>query len=416
MKVTKILSILFCAILLFSVTAFSAPAADFNVVSDSAILMDISTGQVLYSKNPDKVQYPAGLVKAVASLVLLEENDIESFVTVSDAAILSVSGTNTLGLVSGEVLTLREALYGMLLQSANDCAVAAAESLSGSTQALITKMNEKTKSLGCTNTNFTNVTGLFSQDNYTTVHDMALIIKAASENQNFTEIAGTTSYQLSATNKMGSRAIFTRCPLLSSYEYAKTGLGGFTDEGKYTMSVTASNGNLNLIAVVMNSPDEQTRNTDCVNLLNYGFENYQSFSISPDELKIPDSKLKGAFGKIGIVSFKLDNPVSVLAPIEATMDTLEFEYPQKSYKKNEDKSGTLKVLYNGEKITELNLTGTAHKKITFYSVIKTILLIILIIVLLFVALFAFYIYDAERKKKKRRQEKLKRTLRIKKDI
>ena len=165
MKHIRILSIYLCILILFSIaplSAFAAPKADFNVGSDSAVLMDLTTGQVLYSKNPDKQQAPAGLVKAAAALVMLdkaqdEENGIDAYVSVSDKTVTSLIGTNVIGLVSGEGLTLREALYGMLLQSANDCAVAAAETLSGTTDAFISEMNEKLKSLGCKNTNFTNV-------------------------------------------------------------------------------------------------------------------------------------------------------------------------------------------------------------------------------------------------------------------
>ena len=416
MKTMKYLSVILCAFWLFSLSVWAAPSTDFNPASDSAVLMDLGTGQILFEKNPDKQQYPAGLVKAVAALTAMESTDLDTILTASDAAIGSVYGTNTLGLVSGEVLSLREALYGMLMQSANDCAVIAAENISGDTASFVAKMNETVKNLGCNNTNFTNVTGLFAQDNYTTARDMATIIKKASENPNYIEIAGTKSYPLPATNKAGARTLSTRCPLLSSYEFAKSGIGGYTDEGKYTMAVTASNGNLNLLAVVMNAPDENSRNNDCVELLNFGFENYQTFTITPEELQIPKSKLMGAMGKIGTVTFKLENPVSVLAPIEATFDNLEFQYPKKSYKQKEDMTGTITVLYNGEKITELNLTGIPEKKITFYSVIKTILLIILIVIVILVLLFVYYIYDAERKKKKRKQDKLKRTLRIKKDI
>lgn len=418
MKHIKFLSAFLCAVILISmsaVCAFGDTTADFDVGSDSAVLMDLSTGQLIYSKNPDKRQYPAGITKAADALALLKkasetDGGIDAYVSVSSKTVSAVEGTSVLGLVEGEVLTLREALYGMLMQSANDCAVAAAENMFGSTDDFILEMNAKAKELGCSDTNFSNVTGLYDENHYTTASDIAKIVKAAADDPNYTEIAGTVSYQLPQTNKMGSRTLATRCSLLSSYEYAKTGVGGFTDEGKYAMAVTASNDNLKLLAVVMNSPDEQTRNDDCVKLLNYGFENYRTITLSPEELKIPDAKLMGAFGKIGIVSFKLDHSVSLLAPIEAIEDELEFQPQKTSYKKKDDTAGVFTVLYNGKKITELNLTGTPIKKITLYSVIKTILLILLALIVLIIGLFAFYLYDAEKKKRKRRREKARRRL------
>lgn len=416
MKLFRLLSMIMCIFVLLTSVSFAAPEADFEIGSQSAILMDIGTGQIIYSKNPENRQSPAGLVKIMAAMIALENADLDTMTNVSGGAVLSVAGTNTLGLAAGETLTLRELVYGMLMQSSNDCAVVAAENIAEDTQSFVSKMNEKAKSLGCENTNFTNVTGLYDLENYSTAKDIAAILTAAYDDPNFVEIASTVSYKVPATNLAGERVLNARCPLLSSYEYAKTGIAGYTDEGGYAMAVTASKDNLNLVCVVMNAPDEKTRNDDCTNLFNYGFENYQTFTITPEEFKIDDAKLMGALGKIGTVTFSLDSPVSILAPIEATFESLEFQPHKTSYKKNDEMVGTVSVLYNNEVVTELNLTGTPKKKITFYSVIKVILLIILAVVLLFVGLCAYYIYDAERKKKRRRQEKLKRTLRIKKDI
>ena len=416
MKLFRLLSMLICTLILMTCVSFAAPEADFKIGSQSAVLMDIGTGQIIYSKNPDSRQSPAGLVKIMASLLAMENADLDAMANVSGDAVLSVAGTNTLGLAPGETFTIREMLYGMLMQSSNDCAMVVAENVEESSSAFVSKMNEKAKSLGCSNTNFTNVTGLYDLENYSTAKDMATIVAAAYENPNFVEIASTVSYKIPATSVAGERTLNARCPLLGTYKNAKTGIAGYTDEGGYAMAVTASKNNLNLVCVVMNAPDEKTRNDDCINLLDYGFENYQTFKITPEEFKIDDAKLMGVFGKIGTVTFNLDNPVSILAPIEATFENLQFQPQKTSYRKNDEMAGTVSVLYNDEVITELNLTGTPKKKITFYSVIKVILLVILIVVLLFVGLCAYYIYDAERKKKKRRQEKLKRTLRIKKDI
>ncbi len=418
MKIRNYLSFILIFILLMCQSVFAAPKADFDLNSESVVLIDASSGQTIYSKNPQKVQYPAGLTKIMAALVVIDNGNLEDIVTVEQSVIDTVANSNNMGLAAGEVLTLRELLYGMLLQSYNDCAVSAAVKVCDSTDAFIKKMNEKAAELGATNTHFTNVTGLYDKENYTTAEDLALIMNYAAGEPVFMEIAGTKSYTVPVNTKvLYERTLVAKCNLLSSYEGITSGLYGFTDEGKNTAAATASRNGFNVVCITMNCETDDGRQADIKNLLDYAFKNFHTITIAPENIRNHTAPLKGTLGKTGEVKFSLPETVMLTVPAKATAENLTYEANlQKNYKKADKYTATVSVSFDNEKITDLTLTGVATKKITFYNVIKTILLIILILVILFIALCAYYIIDSERKKKKRRQEKIKRTLRIKKDL
>ncbi len=418
MKFRNYLSFILIFILLVCQSAYAAPKADFDISSESVVLIDASSGQTIYSKNPQKVQYPAGLVKIMAALVIIENGNLDDLVTIEQSVIDTVANTNNLGLVPGEVLTIRELLYGMLLQSYNDCAVSAAVKVFESTDEFVKKMNEKAAELGATNTHFSNVTGIYDKENYTTAEDLALIMNYAAGEPVFMEIAGTKTYVLQMNTKvLYERTLVAKCNLLSSYDGITSGLYGYTDEGKYTAVASAGRNGFNVICVSMNCESEEERQNDIKKLLNFAFNNYHTVTISPEDIRLSPAKLKGLLGKTGEVTFTLPEAVMITAPSGATAQNLTYT-PNilKSYKKADTYTATVGVSYENEKITDLSLTGVAVKKITFYNVIKTIFIIILILILLFIALCAYYIIDSERKKKKRRQDKMKRTLRVKKDI
>lgn len=422
MKIKKISAFILAFIMLFSTVAFASPKADFELSSESAVLLDVKSGQILYSKNHQKVQYPAGLTKIIAALVVIEEGKLDNLVTVNSSSLESVKNTSTIGLFDGEVLTLREILYGMILQSANDCAVTAALSISENTNDFVKKMNEKAKEIGAKNTKFTNVTGIYDKNNYSTAEDMALIMQYACQNPTFKEIASAKKYTLPVNNKVSyERVLESKCALISDGEYAydgiQAGMSGFTEEGKYTTAVSAGKNGFDVVCVTMNAEGEFSRYKDIERLLDYAFENFHTITIENEDLQIPDAKLKGLFGKIGIVDFSLKDPVTVTVPLKADINNLTYDYQiNKKYKKADNYTATVGISYENETITKLTLSGVAVKKVTFYNVVKTVLLVVLILIVLLILLITYFLFDSERKKRKRRREKLKRTLGIKKDI
>lgn len=421
MKIRNILCLLLTFLLFMLQTAYAAPEAP-DIKSQSVVVMDASTGQVIYKKEPVKKSSPASLTKILASLVILENSSLNNDVTIEQSVIDAVANTRNIGLIEGEVLPMKDLVYGMLMQSANDCAVSAAASVSGSTEGFVKLMNEKAKELGAKNTHFSNVTGLHADTHYTTAEDMAIILSHAMNNAEYMEIAGEKNYVIPLNEKVQyTRTLTASCNLLSAGENGFNGINsgvyGYTDQGRYTGAITASKNGFNIICIVMGAPDESTREADIKSLINYSFDNFQTVTINPEDVPEITSPLKGLLGKIGEVEFKLPSTVVLTAPKNATANNIQYvPNLNKSYKKQSEYSATVELKYENELITTLNFEGTASKKITFYNIIKTILIIILVVILLFIALCAYYIIDSERKRKKRKQNKIKRTLRIKKDI
>ena len=171
-----------------------------EVQSPSVILMEMSTGTVLYEKNSDERNYPASITKIMTTLLALENSDLNEVVTFSDDAINNTEGS---GIYRdyGEQMTMEQCLYAVMLNSANECAYAVAEHVGGTVEHFVDMMNEKAAELGCTNTHFANPHGLFDENHYTTAHDMALIAKAAYQNETFRIITGTARYTIPPTNK-----------------------------------------------------------------------------------------------------------------------------------------------------------------------------------------------------------------------
>ena len=177
-----------CAVLaaiLFIATPMSAKADVYwpegpSIATPSAIVIEINSGAVLYEKNSDQVSYPASITKILTTLLALENSELDEVVTFSDDAINYNQGdTSHIARDYGEQMTMKECLYAVMLESANECAYAVAEhvgqKLGGNYQTFIDLMNERAKELGCTNTHFTNANGLPDENHWTSARDMALI-------------------------------------------------------------------------------------------------------------------------------------------------------------------------------------------------------------------------------------------------
>lgn len=174
-----------------------------ELYSTSAVLMDLDTGEVLAKRNPSQIIYPASLTKMMTVLVALENiEDTSASVTLSPDIFppLYEEGASMAGFEPGETATYRDLLYGALLPSGGECCVALAQNIAGSEEAFVEKMNEKATNLELTHTHFTNTTGLQGVDHYSSVEDMAQILKEALKNQAFREIFTTKTYSVAPTN------------------------------------------------------------------------------------------------------------------------------------------------------------------------------------------------------------------------
>ena len=183
-------------------TSTDITSDELSLTAESAILMDATTGKILYEKNSRTKQYPASITKLMTILLALEHGSLEDEITFSHDAVFSIEpGSAHIAIQEGEILTLEQVLYGIMLRSANECANAAAEYVDGSLEKFAEHMTARAKELGCENTNFVNANGLFDENHYTTAYDMALIAQELLKNETYRSMMSNTYYVIPPTNK-----------------------------------------------------------------------------------------------------------------------------------------------------------------------------------------------------------------------
>ena len=262
-----------------------------ETLSPSVILMEESTGTILYEKNMDEAHYPASITKIMTTLLALENGNLSDMVTFSDDAINNTEGSG-IARDYGEQMTLEQCLYGVMLESANECAYAVAEHVGGTVENFVDMMNAKAKELGCTNTHFANPHGLQDENHYTTAHDMALIAQAAYQNETFRIIIGTKMYTIPPTNKHAEETVLRNhhdmlCTYHNAnrkylYPYCVGGKTGYTATANSTLVTYAEKDGMTLICVVMNT-QSPNQFIDTVNLFDYAFDNFQVLNVAEND-------------------------------------------------------------------------------------------------------------------------------------
>lgn len=251
-----------------------------QIEAASAVVMDIDTGTILYSKQATEKQYPASITKIMTTLLLIENCDLDDTITFSEIVYDIEEGSTHLGIQPGEEMTLRDCAYGIMLASANDIANGVAEYIAGSVSAFADMMNEKAEELGCVNTHFSNPHGLYSDDHYTCAYDMALIAQAAYQNETFREIVGTTEYIIPETNLSGEdRSFLNHHKMLQSdSEYYQSwctgGKTGYTSQCLNTLVTYGSKDGMNLVSVILRVNGAGKAYAESTEILEYGFENF----------------------------------------------------------------------------------------------------------------------------------------------
>lgn len=258
--------------------------------SESAILMDADTGVILYAKNIDIQHYPASTTKIMTCLLAAENCSMDEMVGFSNNAVFGIDrGSSNVGMDVGQEITMEEALYCIMLASANEVAVAVAEHISGSVEEFSELMNKRAKELGCTNTHFVNPNGLPDEEHLTTAHDLALIAKAFNENETLRRISGTRIYEVKATSTQPDTFMMTNHHKMypgnsQAYDYTTWGKTGYTNVARETLVTCAEKDGMNLICVVMKS-EPPLQYTDTYNLFEYGFQNFEKLNIAENETK-----------------------------------------------------------------------------------------------------------------------------------
>jgi len=271
------------AVALLSITMAAAAAAraegkpaPIEVSAESAILMDGTSGRVLFEKDAHKKMRIASITKVMTAILAIESGKMDQTVKVDGRAV----GTegSSIYLKAGEKLKLRDLVYGLLLRSGNDAAVAIAIAVAGSESGFVRLMNEKAMELGMLDTHFANPHGLDDPDgnHYSTAYDMALLTKYARQNRTFRTIFKAKYYSAPQEGERWERKWKNKNKLLFRYKYSTGGKTGFTKRAGRTLISTASKRDLDLIAVTLNDGDDWR---DHMNLFNWAFQNYKMTEI-----------------------------------------------------------------------------------------------------------------------------------------
>ena len=340
---------------------FPARATALTVAGKSALLMDVSTGTVLYESNSHERLAPASVTKVMTMLLIMEAVDsgkitLNDTVTASESA--AAKGGSQIYLKVGETMTVSDMLKAIAVSSANDCACAMAEHLAGSEEAFVARMNERALELGMNDTQFVNCTGLDdgenAQNHRTSAHDIGLmsrqLLKYHPAIKQYTTIWMDTlrggTFGLSNTNK-----------LIRFYPGA-TGLKtGFTSGAGYCLSATAQRDGMELIAVVMGADTAQNRNNACKQLLDYGFANYALISPELTEAESVPVKL-GVAESVDAVLGDAGGLLIEKAQKNAVTTELYMEESVTAPVSKGQRIGTLTVKAGEQILTELPLVAS----------------------------------------------------------
>ena len=269
---------------------FFVPINVLAIKCDNCVVMDMDSGRVLYESNKDKRMLIASTTKIMTAIIAIENKNLNEMVTVGDE-VLSMYGSN-IYIEPGEVISLRDLLYGLILRSGNDASVSIAKYVSGDIEKFVTLMNKKAKKIGMNNTVFKNPHGLDDDtQNYSTPYDMAVLMKYANNLMDFVEISGTRKW-IVTTNKK-TYVWYNRNKLLNDYKYLTGGKTGYTPKAGKTLVSTASKNNLNLIAVTLNNSDHYNVQKE---LYDYYFSKYRkTLLIDKNNIDFNNSKYKNLY-------------------------------------------------------------------------------------------------------------------------
>ena len=307
----------------------------------AAVLYDQTNDALIYADNPDQKFDPASLVKIMTALIIAEKGAMDDQVTV-DGDLLSKLSSNSvgIGLVDGEIISMQDLLYAILVKSANDAAVVAADHISGSTEAFVQEMNSYAKELGCQNTNFTNVHGLYNEQQTSTARDITRILIEAVKNEVFIQAFSAMEYTIPATNLSEARELTTSNYMMSGESAlvprdrrVTGGRTGIMETGERNLAVTAEKNDLKLICVVLGSHSQLSADGYSVEsygaygearaLLDLGYYGYQSIQVFRNDQVFDQFPIVNGDS---YVSAGLKDTIQVLLPTGTTSEDIIYRY------------------------------------------------------------------------------------------
>ena len=335
------------------------------LTAKSAIVIEASTGEILYENNAEERRYPASTTKIMTIITALEAGNINDIVTVGPNAV-NTEGSS-MGLLVAERMKMQDLLYGVALVSGNDAAVAVAEHISGSVAGFAGLMTEKARKIGASRTNFANSSGLPDPNHYSTAYDLARIAAYGYKNPKFAEIVGTLLKDIPRKNNQNI-TYYNENRLLQIYSGANGVKTGYTDDAGRCLVAAAKRGNIQLIAVVL---DADYMFTDSMHLLDYGFNQLQEIEMARagdlvDTVQVSDGIADAAHA---VARDSLFVPVAY-SNRGAFRTVVEIAKTISAPVSAGQKVGVVKVLFHDKEVasTDVILTESVKRKSLFESI------------------------------------------------
>ena len=355
MKKILILLLLFISIPLVK----AEETEDLAPNAKSAIMIEASTGEILFQKNKDEKLAPASMTKMMSMLLIMEEIENgnlkwNKMITTSEKA--SSMGGSQIFLKVGEKMTVEDLLKGVAIASGNDAVVALAERVSGSEEQFVKRMNTRAQDLGLKNTNFINATGLTADNHYSSAYDMSLIAKELVKHEKILEFTSTYEDYLRKDTKSPFWLVNTN--RLVRFKEGVDGLKtGFTDEAGYCLTATMKKDNMRLITVVMKEENTSKRSADTTKMLDYGFNIYMVQTILDEKTTIEKKKVE--LGKIITTEIVPKENITILN--KKSDDQKNITYKTNINKiiapvKKGDKVGTIDIIEDNNIISTIDAT------------------------------------------------------------
>ena len=353
MKHSKKIFTFFIFIIIFNLVSYTFAASleentqelEASIDSGAVLILEETTGKVIYEQNGYKRMFPASTTKIMTAILTIENCNLDETATASEYAINSIpEGYTNASIQVGEVLTVKDLLYALMVTSANESAIVLAEHVAGSEEAFCWMMNDKAKEIGCQDTHFVNPNGIHSEDHYSTAYDLALIAKYAMQNETFREIVKTTSYTLPSTNAYPRKdRTFTNTNSLIIYdnrnradnyyyEYATGIKTGYTSQAGNCLVSSAEKNGMSYITVVLNAPVGFTaagtishRYLDTIALFNFAFDNYSFRKLKSKNALIETITIDNGEKDANSLDLLISDEVNVLASIDNRNSEIEPE-------------------------------------------------------------------------------------------
>lgn len=403
-----------------------------DIASDTGILMDADTGTVLFDKGGDQQRYPASITKIMTLLVAVENSSMDEQVTFTETGVRNVAAdSSNINSKIGEVMTMQDCLHALMIISANDAAAQIAEHVGGTEQNFIDMMNQRAAEIGCTNTHFTNSSGLPDENHYSSAKDMALIFREGLKNKDFRSVIGDADYTIQPTNMTSDkRVMHTHHPMFAPesdiyYPGCIGGKTGFTNLAAHTLVTAVEQNGTTYIAVVMHGVELSTCCLDSKALFDYGFGNFTKTAVDGGSVILPKgmdvnaltTKSESSNGKIETVYYAGDHQVGTSTvdemaatatptPEPAASETAGDTSDQSGESDNNDISGTSssEVSQNSKSTldTKSTTTGKVSETKGVPALRKILLMIMAAMVLILIALLAALGRKERRHRKHRR--------------